>query len=390
MDNTSFTHIIPALRLFSGPDSLHQLYRELERIKSRRAVVMCGASMARSAELQLITTAMAERCAGVFSGVRAHSPVPVVEAAAQELQRLDADAVIAVGGGSAIVTARAASILMAEGRDAKTLCTTRDENGRLHSPKLVAPKLPQLIVPTTPTTAMVKAGSAVFDPVNIERLALFDPKTRAQAIFIHPQVILSAPRELIVSASLNTLVMSIEGLIARSGDPIADGLLMHALRLLAQHLPAAAQTDDAAARSELMIAAVMCGQGSDYSGAGITTVLGHTIGARHELDNGIANAIMLAHVLRFNAGFADAGMQKVATALGLPTLQGEALVSAVINTVQKLFASLGVPPRLRDAGIPQAALPGFASAAMGDWFLSANPRAVTDASDLQQVLEAAW
>ena len=58
---------------------------------------------------------------------------------------------------------------------------------KLHSPKLLAPKLPQFIVPTTPTTAMVKAGSAVFDPATGERLALFDPKTRAHAIFIDPR-----------------------------------------------------------------------------------------------------------------------------------------------------------------------------------------------------------
>ena len=72
---------------------------------------------------------MGDRCAGVFTGVRAHSPVPSVAAAAEELKRLQADAVIAVGGGSAIVTARAASILAAENRDVRELCTTQDAKG---------------------------------------------------------------------------------------------------------------------------------------------------------------------------------------------------------------------------------------------------------------------
>lgn len=258
MDMHSFQHITPPLRLFHGPDSLGQLGRELDRLKSRHAVIFCGSSLGRGGSpLDLVRGAIGDRCAGVFTGVRAHSPVPDVEAAARELERLEADAVVAVGGGSAIVTARAASILLAENAAAKDLCTYQDEKGELKSPKLLAPKLPQFVIPTTPTTATVKAGSAVFDPVAGKRLALFDPKTRAHSIFIHPELIKSAPRELVVSASLNTFSLAIEGLISRSGDPISDALLMHALRLLALHLPNPALQNDPHVRGELMLAAVL-------------------------------------------------------------------------------------------------------------------------------------
>jgi alcohol dehydrogenase len=156
----SFRHIVPPLRLYHGSDSLEFLGRELERLGSERAVVFCGASLAREgAVLDLVRAAMGARCAGVFTGVAAHSPLPEVEAAARELQRLRADAVVAVGGGSAIVTARAASILVAEQGDARRLCTARDAGGALRSPKLLAAKMPQLVLPSTPTTATVKAGS---------------------------------------------------------------------------------------------------------------------------------------------------------------------------------------------------------------------------------------
>ena len=133
----SFQHITPPLRLFHGPESLGQLGRELDRVNSKRAVIFCGASLARQGTLlDVVRSAMGDRCAGVFTGVRAHSPVPSVAAAAEELKRLQADAVIAVGGGSAIVTARAASILAAEDRDVRELCTTQDAKGGLKSPKL--------------------------------------------------------------------------------------------------------------------------------------------------------------------------------------------------------------------------------------------------------------
>lgn len=391
MDMHPFQHITPPLRLFSGPDSLAQLSRELERVNSRRAVIVCGSSLARvGSPLDLVRSAIGDRCAGVFSGVRAHSPIPSVQAAARELGRLEADAVVAVGGGSAIVTARAASILLAETGDVRDMVTSRDERGQLKSPRLAAPKLPQLVIPTTPTTATVKAGSAVFDPEAGERLALFYPKTRAQSVFIHPDLIKSAPRDLVISAGLDTFTLALEGLTSRSGDPLSDALLMHAVRLLARHLPNQDLGQDVGARGELALAAILCGQGTDYTGAGMATVLGHAIGARHAVENGITKAIALPYVLRFNAEAAQPGLLNVATSLGLLPSEGAPPVGVIIGMLEGIFSQLGIPRRLRDVGVPRGDLSDIAARAMGDWFLRGNPRPVRDVADVRQVLEDAW
>ena len=387
----SFRHLTPPLRLFHGPDSLGMLGRELERVNSRRAVVFCGASLGREGSpLDVVRAALGERCAGVFTNVQAHSPLPEVEAAAQALKRLEADAVVAVGGGSAIVTARAASILVAENGDARSLCTSRDPSGELKSPRLLAAKLPQLVVPTTPTTATVKAGSAVLDPVDGRRLALFDPKTRAQAVFIHPELIATPPRALVVSAGLNTLAMAVEGLMSGSGDPISDALLMHAMRLLASHLPTAARSDELPVRADLMLASVMCGHGTDYTGAGIAIPLGHAISARFHIDNGLTNAIVLPCVLRFNASAASAGLEKLAAALGLTRSNGEPLIAMVVHAIEAIYDELGIPRRLRDVGVTRESLFDLAAVSMEDWFVRDNPRPVRGVSELQQVLEEAW
>lgn len=390
MDMPSFQHVTPPLRVFHGPESLGQLGRELARMNCSRAVIFCGPWMAEGPLLDRVRSALGDRCAGVYSDVHAHSPVASVEEAAEALRRLQADAVVAVGGGSVIVTARAATILAAEKKPVLELCTVIDDRGGLRSPKLQAPKLPQLIVPTTPTTAIVKAGSAVFDPVEGKRLALFDPKTRAQCVFIDPGLILSAPRALVAAASINTMSMAIEGLTSRSGDPIADALLMQVLRLAAQHLPDTARHDDPAVRGDLVVAAVMCGQGTDHTAAGITTVLGHAIGARYEKDNGLVNAIVLPHVLRFNADAAAVGLAKVAAALGLPRCDAATQLQMTIHTVTNIFTALGVPSRLRELGVPREDLPELARLAMGDWFLRGNPRPVQSASELEQIMKEAW
>ncbi len=147
---------------------------------------------------------------------------------------------------------------------------------------------------------------------------------------------------------------------------------------------------DPAVRGELMLAAVLCGQGSDYAGAGITTVLGHAIGARYDLENGVLNAIVLPHVLAFNADAAPTGMSKVASALGLGAAYAGPQLQQTLDVIGAIFAQLGIPRRLRDVGVPREALADIAQHAIGDWFLRGNPRQVRTADELMEVLDAAW
>lgn len=386
----SFKHIVPPLRLFQGADSLDKLGAELDRLKSSRAVVFCGSTLGRSALLDLVKNSAGDRIAGVYTGVRANSPVPAVQDAANELKRLNADSVIALGGGSAIVTARAAAILMAEGGDVRSLCTRPDGAGKLHSPKLLKPKLPQLVIPTTPTTASIKAGSALLDPTAGERLALYDPATRARVVLIHPEFLKTPPRELIVSAGVNTLVLAVEGLMSKSGDPISDALLIHAIRLLVKHLRTASQSDDLDVRADLMMASILCGHGSDYTGAGIAIPLGHAIGAKFHVDNGISDTILLPQVLQFNAPASRSGIDNIAVALGLEPTHEASTVAAVVSAFRALFKELGMPRRLRDVGVTRDSLRELADVSINDWYMQNNPRKVQDATELEQILEQAW
>ena len=287
---------------------LAKLERELDRLGCRRAVVFCGRTLARDGSpLDLVKEAAGDKLAGVFDGVAAHSPLPAVEIGAERLRDLQADAAIAVGGGSAIVTARAASILVAEGRDIRELCTSRDAAGKLSSPKLMAPKLPQIIVPTTPTTAMAKAGTAVLDPASKSRLALFDPKTRAGSIFLHPDLLGSAPAALFIDAGLNTFCSAVEGLMSGRGDPLSDAMLMHAVRLYSMHLRDRAGLDRSEVRNDLAYAAIMAGRGTDHTAGGITTALGHAVAAHCGVEAGQVKLALLPHAMTFNAGAAGSG-----------------------------------------------------------------------------------
>jgi alcohol dehydrogenase class IV len=382
----SFQYLAAELRLFCGEDSLAALARELQRNGCKRAVVVCGRSVSTSNAMELLRNALGPVLVGESTAVRPNSPVPAVEEAARTLGELQADAVIAIGGGSAAVTARAASILLAEKRPAQELCTRRLPNGGFESPRLGAAKLSQFVVPTTPSTAFVKAGSAVHDPDTGNRLALFDPKTRAKALFLHPEFLRTAPSKLVQSASLNTLSTAVEALESPKCDPISEAMLMHSLRLIAQHLDRVSP-EDIAARERLALAAVLCGRGTEQSGGGLASVLAHAIGHRSNVANGIINAIVLAHTMRFNAPVTLQGSARIAEGLRLGSANSGL---QHIEVLESLLAKLPIPRRLRDIGVAQEDLAHIADAAMSDWFISRNPRRVSAAAEVLGILNSAW
>ena len=386
-------HVTPPLRVYCGADSLQHLAAELDRLACRRAVVFCGQTLAHHADgVRLVSAALGDRYAGVFAGVKAHTPLPAVLAGVEALRTLKADAVIAVGGGSAVVTARASSILLAETRDIGELCTRFPGGKPPVSPRLARPKLPQFVVATTATTAYAKAGSAVLDPALGQRLALFDPKTRAGALFIHPVLALTAPPALASGAAVQAFCTAVQGIESRSRDPLADALLMHALRVLAGNLRNLAdEPDNAETRGQLMLGALLAGQGTDYAPTGMTSALAHCVGARFHLDNGVTNAVLLPHAMRFNAPATAGRLSLVAEALGAPaSASPEAAVVAATCAIQNIFAQIALPTRLRDIGVPQEALPVLAADAATDWFLHQNPRPVRGTADILEVLTAAW
>jgi alcohol dehydrogenase class IV len=386
----SFQHATPAFRTFSGEKALPAIPRELDRLGCSRAVIIGGPWLVGFPEvLGAVEAALDGRLAGRFDDVEEHSPVPSVLAARDLLKDVNADAVIAVGGGSSIVTARAATILLAETGDIRDLCTQRRPDGTLFSPRLDSPKIPNWVVPSTPITAFAKAGSAVRDPSSGDRLALFDPKTRAQGVFFDPGVALTAPPGLVTSAALNAFSMAVESLQAGVDDCLADALLMHALRLLAEWMPRVIDSpDDAEPRLRLMAAALLCGQGSDYVGGGLAQALSHAAGPRSSVANGTIEALLLPHTMRFNAPVTRERLALVADVLD-PGATGGSAEELATAAVERVLVDLNVPQRLRDVDVDRSAIAEVVEHALDDWSITRVPRSV-NRSELTQILDAAW
>jgi len=235
-------------------------------------------------------------------------------------------------------------------------------------------------------TAFVKAGSAAHDPATGERLAVFDPKTRAKAVFIHPAFLATSPLELTSTASLNTLSTAIEALESPKCDPISEALLMHAVRLTSEHL-GNLTPQGTSVRERLAIAGVLCGRGTEQAGGGLASVLAHATGHRVHVANGTINAIVLPHTMRFNAPATVGTLGRIVESLPRSTSNGS---EGAVHSLEKLFDRLGIARRLRDIGVAESDLTEIAEAAMADWFITRAPRKVAGVSELRGILEQAW
>lgn len=125
---------------------------------------------------------------------------------------------------------------------------------------------------------------------------------------------------------------------------------------------------------------------------GLVHAIAHTVGARHQVHHGTANAIALPHVLRFNADVAAEAYREAGAAMGVDTtgMQDQEAVDQIARAIERFVADVGLPTRYRDVGVPEADLPAIAEMSLSDGAIVYNPKPVTEAADVFGVLLAAY
>ena len=394
---TPFRHRSFPLSIHAGKGALDELRGEVDRTRAKRAFVVCGKSVARKTDLiARVKANLGDRFAGVFDGVEVSSPLPPVLGGAAAARQAGADLIVAVGGGSAMVTARAIIILLAEKGDIHEICTQYPPGQAPVSPRLMAPKIPNILVLTTPSTAMTRAGTAIMDIQTRHRLELFDPKTRPAAMIWDDDALLTAPADLYLSTSASAFSGILTGAAAPRTNPVSHGDMLHALRLSLESLPLI-RTDpnNTTARMNLVAASYLSNRALDGMRGrafGIISSLGHVIDTLYaNLTHGDSSSLTTAWGMRFNLEQTAAGLARLAQALGVGDgLPEKEAAKRAPDFIDDFYRSLGMPVRLRDAGIPQQDIERIAHDAMGDFYLHQNARKVKSPSELVELLGQMW
>jgi uncharacterized protein YbjQ (UPF0145 family) len=247
------------LRVHAGDNALTELSRELQRVGSSRALVLCGRSVHERTDLtQRIKMLAGGRIAGIFSGISEGAPAECIEEAAAKARLIDADALIAVGAGSVLKGARVVAMLLGENRTLLEMATVHHENAPAVSPRLESPKIPIFNVLTSPTSAQNRGGSAVRYRGDAHHLEFFDPKTRPQAVFWDSGALATAPLALARSTSFEIYWW---GLMCMGGlkmiNPLAQASRRHAWHLARQSYSRLGPEGGAAALIDLCAAGLL-------------------------------------------------------------------------------------------------------------------------------------
>jgi len=323
-------------------------------------------------------------CVGVFSGIGAHSPREGVIAGAAEARRLDADLLVALGGGSVIDATKLMQLcLWADITETAQLDAYRAGRGEGRADvSKIAAGVRMVAVPTTLSAAEFTPFAGVTDTAARSKESYTHPLMAPRAVILDPAMTLTTPPQLWFSTGMKAVDHAVEQLCHPVRAPYADALASDGLMRLARGL-AATQADPASldARLECQFGMwlAISGAGSGR-GMGPSHAIGHTLGGSYGVPHGITSCVTLPAVLAWTAP-ASGDRQAVISAL----IGGPSAADAVKNLVW----TLGLPGDLKSVGIDRDDFQAIAEHTMHDAGVRQSPRPITGPADIVEILELA-
>jgi acyl-CoA reductase-like NAD-dependent aldehyde dehydrogenase/alcohol dehydrogenase class IV len=356
---------------------------EVKKLGGTRVLLISDPGVEKAGLLESVKGALGSMLRATFTDVPQDSGLETVDAATLAGRAAGVDAVVSVGGGSVIDTAKATAICLGEGGKAV------DHLGLYMVRR--AP-LPHVVLPTTAGTGSEVTNTAVIRHSELRRKVYFlDDKIIPGAAILDPLLTLGLPRGLTASTGMDALTHAIESVVSKQANPISEGLALQAIRMIAEHLPVCIERPtDLEARVQMQMASSMAGWAFSVAGVGLVHGMSHAVGARCGVPHGTGNGILLPHVMRYNVGAAGPKLALVARALGHAEGADESrLASGAADAVAALLLRVGHPTQLSKVGVTAGDLDECAGLALTDGATMTNPRGVSSVHEIVAVYREA-
>jgi alcohol dehydrogenase class IV len=334
---------IPRPTLLVGPGSSRRLAEAIAGFGHRRVFVVADPVLARLGLVDpFIGTLDAAGCRHeIFDEVTPDAPIPIVERGIEAFRGAHCDAIVAFGGGSVMDAAKVIGLAAANRRDPRTLV------GYFRA--LSGPP-PIYAVPTTAGTGSeVTVAAVISDPDAGRKLVIADTRLVPQIAALDPELMTGLPRPVTAATGMDALTHAIEAYISGWRTDESDRLAETAVRAIFAFLPVACRDGaDLVARERMALAATWAGMAFTRANVGNVHAIAHQLGGRYHTPHGLANAIVLPHVLRFCATEATPRLAALARAVGLGTAREAepALAKRFIAAVEALAREIDIPERL--------------------------------------------
>ncbi len=395
-----------AVSLLFGRDAVNQLGDVAGRLRAKRVFIITDSILVQAGLLERVTQPLAASHLTVahFDGCQPEPPLTVVRAALAAARAFKPDVLIGLGGGSNMDTAKLVAIVLAHGGD------VTDYVGDCRVP---GPVTPLICIPTTAGTGSEVSAAAVFtDTEKKMKVSCLSNHLRPTVAVVDPLLTVGCPKKVTADSGIDALTHAIEAYTAVDQDefvqrppggetvyqgrnPMADYMAAECIMLVGRFLRrAVADGNDLEARDQMAWAATLGGLAFSNAGVALVHAMEYPVGGAVHVSHGAGNGLLLPYVMRYNLAAREEEIGNVG--LWLSGAEGvEELLShgpeGAIGVVEKLRADIGIPTRLRDLGVTEDMLPGFAEKAFSiKRLMRVNPRMPRSADEILEIYRAAF
>jgi alcohol dehydrogenase class IV len=365
-----WVHTGYAQKVLFGTDTVDRVAEVLKEVGGRRVMLVTTAGRRESEAGERVAKALGRLLVSTFDGVRSHVPTSAMQAALRQAADDNVDALVSFGGGSCADLAKAVAFF------------TEQQAGMAGQSFVDRPLLPHVSIPTTYSGAELTPFFGMTDEATRQKQGAGGPTVAPVAAIYDPIVTLDTPARVSAETGMNCLAHGVECAYSPARTPEAEAIALACIERVARALPAVIDNPtDLAARTDMLEGAALGGRCLQNAGMGVHHGLAQVLGGRTGVPHGLANAVLLAHALRFTAEAVPAEAYRIGLALGDP--------DDPAGAVDRLRARLGLPAGLSEVGVDEAELDVVARLAMDNGSVRRNPRPVSE-QDARALLAAAY
>ena len=372
---------------YFGFNSREVLSTEISKRKYKKVLVVTDKNLIAAGVTKKVTDVLDN--AGieyrVFSNIKANPTVNNVKEGVEACAIANADVIVAVGGGSVIDTSKAVAIIMKnpDFADVISLDGVADTKNK---------SLPIIALPTTSgTAAEVTINYVITDEERVKKMVCVDPNDIPVLAIIDTELMLGMPKLVAASTGMDALTHAMEGYITKGAWEMSDMFHLEAIKLIYQNLEKAVIEKDVKSVENVALAQYVAGMGFSNVGLGIVHSLAHSLGALYDTPHGVANALLLPTILKYNGSICANKFVNMANVMGLDITgkKEEECVDVVVNAVVELSKKIEIPQTLREINAKEEDLSWLAEQAFNDVCTPGNPRD-TSVEDILELYKSVY
>ncbi len=312
----------------------------------------------------------------VFSDVKPNPTVKNVKDGLEVCRNFGADVIVAVGGGSSIDTAKGISVVMTN-PDREDIVSLNGLSNTINK------GMPLIALPTTHgTAAEVTINYVITDEEREVKMVCVDPHDIPLVAIVDTELMSTLPKSIAASTGMDALTHAIEGYITKAHNTMSDMFHMRAIELIFENLPSAVNERNQEAIDKMGLAQYIAGMGFSNVGLGIVHSMAHQLGAVYDTPHGLANAILLPTVMRYNGQDSETAQRfrEILINIGRPDaahLNDQDVINTFVWKISELSKEVGITQTIKDVGAKEEDFGMLADKAMEDPCKPGNPREVT-------------